>query len=113
LGIWMSVQSAVECRHQEWWRDPDGLAISVQEAWQHLPEDTIHRVFERIPIVLQMIVECGGDNVNVKERRGRHGVVVVAARLPEWIKKYERSKFSQGRNVRSGQRHSQVWVWQY
>jgi hypothetical protein len=82
LGIWMSVQSAVECRHQEWWRDPDGLAISVQEAWQHLPEDTIHRVFERIPIVLHLILDCCGYSfAGVK-------------------KNYDRSKFSQGENVR-------------
>jgi hypothetical protein len=70
LGIWMSVQSAVECRHQEWWRDPDGLAISMQEAWQHLPDVTICQVFERMPIVLQLIVNCGGDYVNVEDRRG-------------------------------------------
>jgi len=67
----------------------------VIEAWQNLPENTIRRVFYRIPIVLQLIVECGGHNINVEERRGRHGAAVVAAPLPEWEKKDERSKFSQ------------------
>ncbi len=70
LGIWMSVQSAVEYMHQERRRDPDGLSISVQEASQHLLEDTIHWVFKRIPIALRLIVDCGGDNINVEERRG-------------------------------------------
>jgi len=30
-----------------------------------------------------LIVECGGDNINVEERRGRHGAAVLAAPLPE------------------------------
>jgi hypothetical protein len=83
----MSVQSAVERMPQEWWRDPDGLAFRVQEAWQNLPENTICQVFDRIPIVLQLIVNCGGDNTNVEERHGHHGAAVVAVPLTEWIKK--------------------------
>jgi len=82
LGIWMSVQSYAECRHRERRRDPDGLAVSVMEAWENLPVDTIQKVFNRIPIVLQLIVEGGGDNINVEERRGRQGAAVVAAHLP-------------------------------
>ena len=53
------------------------------EAWENLPVDTIQKVFNRIPIVLQLIVEGGGDNINVEERRGRQGAAVVAAHLPE------------------------------
>ena len=90
LGIWMSVQSHVERRHWERRWDPDGLAVSTIEAWQNLPENPIRRVFNRISIVLQLIVECGGDNINVEERRGRHGAAVLAAPLPEWKKYYER-----------------------
>ena len=77
LGIWMSVQSAVERMNREQQRDPDGLAFSVQEAWQRLPENTIHWVFDRMPIVLQLIVMFGGDNINVEERRGRHRAAVA------------------------------------
>ena len=46
----------------------------MQEAWENLPGDTIQRVFSRIPIVLQLIVDSNGDNVNVEERRGRNNV---------------------------------------
>jgi hypothetical protein len=46
LGIWMSVQSHVERRHREQRRDPDGLAVSVMEAWENLPADTIQKVFD-------------------------------------------------------------------
>jgi hypothetical protein len=59
------------------------LAVSVIEAWENLPADTIQKVFNQIPIVLQLIVEGGSDNINIEERRGRQGVAVVAAHLPE------------------------------
>jgi hypothetical protein len=78
----MSIQSHVERRHRERRQDPDGLAVSVMEAWENLPVDTIQKVFDRIPIVLQLIVEGGGDNINVEGRRGRQGAAVVAAHLP-------------------------------
>jgi len=55
----------------------------VIEAWENLPADTIQKVFNQIPIVLQLIVEGGSDNINIEERRGRQGVAVVAAHLPE------------------------------
>jgi hypothetical protein len=74
LGIWMSLQSVVKRRHRNRRRDIDALATTVQEAWKDLPAD---QVFNRIPVVHQLIVECGGDNVNVEERRGRHNIAVA------------------------------------
>jgi hypothetical protein len=47
------------------------LAETVQEVWNNVPGDTIQWVFSRIPIVRQWIVESGGDNVTVEERRGQ------------------------------------------
>ena len=44
LGVWMSVQAAVEERHRDRRRDPDGLAETVQEAWNNLPIETVQRV---------------------------------------------------------------------
>jgi hypothetical protein len=78
----MSLQSAVERRHQNRRHDADALAETVIQAWNDLPVGTIQRVFERIPIVHQLIVEGGGDNINVEDRRGRRGEAVVAAPLP-------------------------------
>jgi len=71
LGIWMSIQAAVEVRHRNRRRDPDGLVATVREAWDNLPAGTIQKVFGRIPTVLQLIVDSGGDNVTVEDRRGR------------------------------------------
>ena len=67
LGIWMSLQSTVERMHRNARRDAEALTTTVQEAWRDLPVDTTQRVFNRIPVVYQLIVECGGDNVNVEE----------------------------------------------
>jgi hypothetical protein len=80
LGIWMSLQSLVERRHQNRPQDIEALATTVQEAWADLPADTIQWVFNRIPVVHQLIVECGGDNVNVEERRG-HCNIAAALKL--------------------------------
>ena len=77
LGIWMSLQSSVERKHRNRRRDIDALATTVQEAWRDLPADTIQRVFNRIPVVHQLFVESGGDNVNVEERRGRRNIAVA------------------------------------
>ncbi len=82
LGIWMSIQSRVKNKHQNQCRDPDSLAATVREVWENLPEVTIQRVFNWIPFVLQQIVEHGGDNINVEERRGRCNMAVAA---PEWL----------------------------
>jgi hypothetical protein len=37
----------------------------------------IQRVFNRIPVVYQLIVECGGDNINMEERRGHHKIAAT------------------------------------
>jgi hypothetical protein len=57
--------------------DPDGLAATVREAWENLPAVIIQKVFNRIPIVLELIVESGGDNITVEDRRGHHNMVVA------------------------------------
>jgi len=77
LGIWMSVQSAVERSHRNRRRDPDGLAATVKEAWENLPRETIQRVFNRIPLVLELIVVSGGDNITVEDQRGRRNMAVA------------------------------------
>ncbi len=68
----MSLQSHMEKLHRNRTRDPDGLAVSIKQEWEQLPVETILKVFDRIPIVLQLIVEGNGDNVNVEDRRGHH-----------------------------------------
>jgi len=74
------VQSAVKHRHQIRRRDSGALAQSVLDAWNNLPIHAIQKVFDRIPIVLQLIVNGNGDNLNVKDMRGCLGEL---AHIPE------------------------------
>jgi hypothetical protein len=71
LGIMMSLQPAVKRRHRDRRRDTDALSKTVNEAWNDLPAETIQKVFDRIPLVHQLIVNSGGNSVNVEEMRGR------------------------------------------
>jgi hypothetical protein len=48
FGIWMSVQSHAERRSCDRCRDPDSLAISVEEAWNNLPIEEVQQLFNRI-----------------------------------------------------------------
>jgi len=70
LGVWMSVQSHVEKIHRTRTRDPDALAATVHNAWDQLPPSTITKIFNRIPKVLQIILDTNGDNDLVETRRG-------------------------------------------
>jgi hypothetical protein len=70
LGIWMSLKSAIESRHQNRRQDIIALATTAQEAWKNTPADSIQWVYNKIPIVHQLIVESKGDNITMEERRG-------------------------------------------
>jgi hypothetical protein len=48
LGLWISLQLAVEKKQQEQRRMTDALAVSVQEAWRDLLVASINKVFSRI-----------------------------------------------------------------
>jgi hypothetical protein len=76
LGIWMSMQAAVECRHQNRRRDTETLARTVKEAYD-LPPEMITKVFDHLPIIWELILASNRDNVNVKERRGHHNMVAA------------------------------------
>ena len=71
LGIWMSIQSAVEraqrgqrCHHAT-------LAKSVENAWTtYLQEESFKRVHGRLRVVLRCIMDDNGGNNKVEEKRG-------------------------------------------
>ena len=65
-----TVVAYVEGKHRNRTREPDALALSVQEAWRDLPATTITKIFDRIPVVLDLIVDHGGNNDLVETRRG-------------------------------------------
>jgi hypothetical protein len=72
LGLWRSIQSWSEQQHHNKTTLADTLAVSVNEAWEHLPVQTIYNVFSKVLEVLRIIVDDEGRNDRVEERRGRH-----------------------------------------
>jgi hypothetical protein len=60
----------------QWITRRDAEALTTV-AWRDLPKDTIQRVFNRVPMVYQLIVEYGGDNMNVEERMGHLNIAAA------------------------------------
>ncbi len=88
LGLWMSLQSAVEKKHHEWRRTTDALAVSVQEAWGDLPVESINKIFSILLVVCQMIVTDGCSNLRV----GADEIPWNRARVVKWSKEFPSSK---------------------
>jgi hypothetical protein len=71
LGIWRSIQAAVEKEHAKKTCDVDSLGRSVQRAWdKRLNPTAFSRVADRLLKVLDLIVESDGDNHFVEGDRG-------------------------------------------
>jgi hypothetical protein len=57
--------------------DEEARPTTLYEAWKHLAIHMIHMVFNQIPMVYQLIVACGGDNMNVEERMGHRNIAAA------------------------------------
>ena len=72
LGVWMSIQSAVQRVHFNRRCHHDALATSVEDAWSsHLNEGAFLRVYKRIRVVLRCILDDAGGNHLVEKIRGK------------------------------------------
>jgi hypothetical protein len=72
LGIWMSIQAAVEKEMYMKRGDIHALAVAVKNAWEtRLSENAFKNVYERLQNVLVMIDEDKGGNAKVEAKRGK------------------------------------------
>jgi hypothetical protein len=73
LGIWMSIQAAVEKAMLYMKRgDIHALAVAVKNDWDtRLSEKAFKNVYERLQNVLVMIDDDKGGNAKVEEKRGK------------------------------------------
>ena len=72
LGIWLSIQAAVEKRMHLRRGDKEALANATTEAWKyHLSVESFTRVCDRLRNVLALIAEDNGGNALVEEKRGK------------------------------------------
>jgi len=72
LGVWMSMQSAVERVHYMRRCQHDALAKSVEDAWeQNLNRQAFKNVHGRLRVVMRCILDDDGGNNKVEQKRGK------------------------------------------
>ena len=72
LGVWMSIQAAVQRVHHMRRCHHDALAASVDEAWRsYLNSKSFHNVWRRLRVVLVCILDDEGGNQKVESKRGK------------------------------------------
>ena len=79
LGIWMSLQSAVEKSHRLMRGDPEALHQTVLKVWDEVAsEEAFVKVFDRLKKNYALIKKNGGGNDLVEEYRGKKGRQAIA-----------------------------------
>ena len=72
LGVWMSIQSAVQRVHHMRRCHHDALAASVHDAWEsYLSPKAFYNVHNRLRVVLRCILDDRGGNRLVETKRGK------------------------------------------
>ena len=80
LGIWMSLQSAVEKTHRLQRGDKDALHQSVMKVWKDVAsEEAFVKVFDRLKKNYAIIKKDKGNNDYVEDFRGKKGMEDLAA----------------------------------
>ena len=69
LGVWMALQSKVECIHRGKVMQSDELSKSVHQAFSEISEKMLINVYERWKLVLKLIQSGKGTNELVEEHR--------------------------------------------
>jgi len=70
LGFWMALQNRTEKKSFDKRISNNNVFAAVQEAWDEMPALTLTKIFDRIPKVLDLIVEDNGGNRLVQNNRG-------------------------------------------
>lgn len=72
LGVWRSIQCAVEKEHLYMRYHADSLARTVERAWDtRLKPEAFKKVYDRLYLVLRLIIEDNGGNNLVESKRGK------------------------------------------
>ena len=89
LGVWCSMQSYVEKQHFHKRKDVNILADTVMQVWNNHNNDlqnVINKVYNRLRVVLALVVEGKGGNDLVETKRGKQYKDVVVTDIdPEFF----------------------------
>ena len=84
LGIWMSLQAAVEKCHRLQRGDKEALNATVMKVREEVAnEAAFNNVFDRLKKVYALILKDNGGNNLVEESRGKKGTEELAAERAE------------------------------
>ena len=79
LGIWMSLQSAVEKEHRGQKNDASALDKTVMKVWANVAsKEAFLNVFGKLPVIYNNIKRSRGGNNLVETRRGKAGLAKIA-----------------------------------
>ena len=79
LGIWMSLQSAVEKEHRGQKNDANALDKTVMKVWANVAsKEAFLNVFGKLPVIYNNIKRSRGGNNLVETRRGKAGLAKIA-----------------------------------
>lgn len=70
LGVWRSLQSAVEKLHFRQRKSKDALDNTMRRAWAEYSPQRMLPVFERLYDVAEATITAAGDNVHTEKQRG-------------------------------------------
>ena len=83
LGIWMSLQSAVEKCQRLRRGDKEALHASVMKVLDEVAsEEAFKKVFDRLAKNYEIIKKTNGDNNLIEEFRGKAGVAALKSFIP-------------------------------
>ena len=78
LGIWMSLQSAVEKHHRLHRGDREALHATVMQVWDEVTNaEAFEAVFDRLAKNYDIIRQHGGGNTLIEAHRGKAGKVAL------------------------------------
>lgn len=86
LGVWMSVQSAVEKSHRGRRSNRDALWFTIRQAWEALDTSVFNNVHARWKKVLKIVIATQGDNDLVDSARGEFYSAIILPLYEETIK---------------------------
>ena len=85
LGVWMTVQAAVNKLSRGQRMNIKSLTACVNKAWDQLEEAKLQSIVDYVPLAMQGCIDDNGGNKKVESRRSTKEEKLTARLLPEKV----------------------------
>jgi hypothetical protein len=82
LGVWMTVQAAVNKLSRKLRMNMKSLTQCVEKAWDKLEESKLQSIVNYVAVTMQGCIDCGGGNEKCESRRSTIEEKLTARLLP-------------------------------